>query len=246
MRLHGLNADLACRDFSQRSRETEWLDQANLDSEELRRVLRDLARFNGAMLGHLPVLRWLRKAVTSVAQNGSLSLLDVGCGYGDLLRAIHSWAGRYGITIALRGVDINAHAVRGARDATDPSHAIDYQVADIFQLQSTEPIDLIVSSLFAHHLTDDEIVDFVKWMERRASRGWLICDLQRHQVPHFFIGIAGRLSRLHPVVFRDGQISVRRALTRSEWEKRLCAARIPSEGVAIRSFLFRYAIGRLR
>ena len=246
MRLISLNTDLAYRDFSQRSRETEWLDQANLDPEELRSVLRDLARFNGAMLGYLPVLRWLRKAVTSVAKNRPLSLLDVGCGYGDLLRAIRSWADRYGITIALRGVDINTHAVRSARDATDPSYAIDYQVADIFRLQSTEPVDLIVSSLFTHHLTNDEIVNFLAWMERTASRGWLICDLQRHPVPHFFIGIAGRLSPLHPVVFRDGQISVRRALARSEWEKQLCAAGIPSEGVAIRSFLFRYAIGRLR
>jgi hypothetical protein len=90
MRLISLNTDLAYRDFSQRSRETEWLDQANLDPEELRSVLRDLARFNGAMLGYLPVLRWLRKAVTSVAKNRPLSLLDVGCGYGDLLRAIRS------------------------------------------------------------------------------------------------------------------------------------------------------------
>jgi SAM-dependent methyltransferase len=186
MRLNSLNTDLACRDFSQRSRETEWLDQANLDPEELRRVLRDLARFNGAMLGHLPVLRWLRKAVTSVAENRPLKLLDAGCGYGDLLRAIRSWADRYGITIALRGVDINAQAVRSARDATDPSYAIDYQVADIFRLQSTEPVDLIVSSLFTHHLTNDEIVNFLAWMERTASRGWLICDLQRHPVPHFF------------------------------------------------------------
>jgi hypothetical protein len=89
-------------------------------------------------------------------------------------------------------------------------------------------------------------VNFLAWMERTASRGWLICDLQRHPVPHFFIGLAGRLSPLHPVVFRDGQISVRRALTRSEWEKQLYAAGIPSEGVTIRSFLFRYAIERLR
>lgn len=246
MRLNSLNAGLACRDFSQRSRETEWLDRPNLDPEELRSVLRDLARFNGAMLGHFPVLRWLRKAVTRAAQNGPLSLLDVGCGYGDLLRAIRRWADRHGITIALRGVDINAQAVRSARNATDPGYAIDYQVADIFRLQSTEPVDLIVSSLFTHHLTNDEIVNFFAWMERTASNGWLICDLQRHPVPHFFIGIAGRLSPLHPVVFRDGQISVRRALTRPEWEERLCAAGIPLEAVAIRSFLFRYAIGRLR
>jgi SAM-dependent methyltransferase len=246
MRRDSVIADLARRDFSERSRETEWLDQANLDPEELRSVLRDLARFNGAMLGHLPVLRWLRKAAATVPEGRPLSLLDTGCGYGDLLRAIRRWATRRGIAIALRGIDINAHAIRIAREATDRRDAIRFEVADIFQLQPDEPVDLIVSSLLAHHLSNDQIVAFLGWMERAASRGWLICDLQRHPMPYLFIGLAGRLSPLHPVVFRDGQISVRRALTRTEWNERLCAAGISLEEVRIRSFLFRYAIGRLR
>src|SRR5258707_15044183 len=86
MRLIGLNTDLACRDLSQRSRETEWLHQANLDHEELRSGLRELARLNGAMLGYLPALRWLGKAVPGVAQNRPLGLLDLGLGSGHMLR----------------------------------------------------------------------------------------------------------------------------------------------------------------
>jgi len=39
-------------DLSRRSNETEWLDDTDVDPAELERVLRDLARFNGTMLGH--------------------------------------------------------------------------------------------------------------------------------------------------------------------------------------------------
>ena len=83
-------------------------------------------------------------------------------------------------------------------------------------------------------------------MEKTARRGWLICDLQRHPLPYYVIGFAGKVAPLHPGVSHDGQISVRRALTHAEWQERLHAAEIPLDEVTIRSFLYRYAIGRLR
>lgn len=234
------------RDFSRRSEEAEWLDEPNLDPDELAGVLRDLARFNGAMLGHLPVLFWLRRAIAAVPDGRSISLLDVGCGYGDLLRSIRRWARRRGIAIALRGVDVNPQTIRIARAATDERDRIDFAVADIFHFRATAPVDLIVSSLLAHHLADRAIIDFLRWMELTAKRGWLVCDLQRHPLPYHVIHLAGKLANIHPAVVRDGQISVARALIRSEWEARLDEAGIPRQSVTIRWFLFRYLIGRLR
>ena len=83
-------------------------------------------------------------------------------------------------------------------------------------------------------------------MEARARLGWLVCDLQRHRVPYTFIGLAGSLSRLHPMVIHDGRISVARSLTRSEWRELIAEAGIPREDVAIGWFLFRHVIGRTR
>jgi SAM-dependent methyltransferase len=236
----------AYRDFVQRSDAVEWLDEPNLDPRELAGVLRDLARFNGAMLGRLPVLCWLRRAIDAVPQGRPLSLVDAGCGYGDLLRSIRRWARRRDIAIALRGVDLNPETIRIARAATDERDQIDFEAADIFRFRPTVPVDLVVSSLLAHHLADHAIVDFLRWMELTAKRGWLVCDLQRHPLPYHVIRLAGKLSNVHPVVVHDGQISVARALIRSEWEARLDEAGIPCDGVTIRWFLFRYLIGRLR
>ena len=73
----------ASRDLSRRSSETEWLDGADASPEELALVLRDLARFNGAMLGHWPVINWLRLATKDAPKETALTLIDVGCGYGD-------------------------------------------------------------------------------------------------------------------------------------------------------------------
>src|SRR5437879_1706100 len=96
----------AARDFSRRSAESEWLDSADASPEELALVLRDLARFNGAMLGHRPVIAWLRSAIKNTPKETVLTLVDVGCGYGDLLRAIRHWASKRGLKIRLIGLDL--------------------------------------------------------------------------------------------------------------------------------------------
>lgn len=233
-------------DLSRRSGETEWLDGADLPPAELEQVLRDLARFNGAMLGHRPVLGWLRHAVNRAPKDQPLTLIDVGCGYGDLLRAIRRWADRRGVPLRLIGVDLSAETIRIAQRATGADERIEYVAADIFAFDAGAPADFVISSLLTHHLSDLQIVQFLRWMEATARRGWFIYDLQRHPVPFYFIGLMGWLTRLHPMVIHDGRISVARSLTRREWLARLAEAGIERRSVRFGWFMFRFAIGRLR
>jgi SAM-dependent methyltransferase len=236
----------AARDLSRRSAESEWLDSADASPEELALVLRDLARFNGAMLGHRPVIAWLRRAINDTPKETVLTLVDVGCGYGDLLRAIRRWASKRGLKIRLIGLDLNRDTIRIAQTATDDVDEIDYRVMDIFDFAPSAPIDFVVSSLLTHHMSDDLIVKFLRWMEQTARKGWMIYDLQRHPVPFHFIGLMGRLTRLHPMVIHDGRISVARSLTRTEWLARMREAGITRDAVRLRWFLFRFVIGRVR
>jgi SAM-dependent methyltransferase len=242
------SGSLAARiDLSRRSTENERLDSPGIAPRELEDVLRDLARFNGVMLGRTPILRWLRRALASQPKGKTVRVVDVGCGYGDLLRAVRRWSRKWGVdNVALQGIDLNPVTVRIARAATRPEDLIDYRIADVFTYRPEAPVDLIVSSLFAHHLRDETLIHFLRWMEATAQRGWLICDLQRHIVPYAFIGPLGKISRVHPVVVSDGRISIARSLTRAEWRERLDGAGIPRQLVTIRWFLFRHVIGRLR
>jgi SAM-dependent methyltransferase len=230
-------------DFSRRSRALEWLDTAAPARGERAAYLKSLASFNGVMLGHRPVLAWLE---TSARAAGPLTLLDVGCGYGDLLRAIRRWALRRGVPLRLIGVDIEADTIAIAREATTAADAVDYLVADVFNLRPSVRIDLIVSSLLTHHLEDARLLAFLRWMEATARRGWLVADLERNPVPYHVIGAAGRLMRIHPMVINDGRISVTRALGRHEWRPALAAAGIDADAVRIDRFLYRVAVSRLK
>ena len=122
----------APRDLSRRSTESEWLDGADASPEELALVLRDLARFNGAMLGHWPVIDWLRRATKDAPKEKPLTLVDVGCGYGDLLRTIRRWARKRGLTIRLIGLDLSRETIRVAQTVTDDADEIGYRVMDVF------------------------------------------------------------------------------------------------------------------
>lgn len=233
-------------DLEHRRDEAEWLDSADLNPADLERVLRDLATFNQMFLGHYPLLRWLGRAVRVAGNGAPLTIVDVGCGYGDLLRAIRRWARRRNLDLNLVGVDLNPETIRIARAATNSADRIDFQAVNIFELASTTPIDLMVSSLVTHHLSDHEITEFLRLMERTARRGWAICDLQRNRFLYHFIGLASRLARFHPMITHDGQLSVARSLTRAEWEQRIAEAGISSADASIRWFFFRFLIGRLR
>ena len=234
------------RDLSRRSAESEWLDDAGVGSAELKLVLRDLARFNGAMLGHRPVIAWLRRAIRDAPRDEPLTVVDVGCGYGDLLRAIRRWSRKRGLNIRLVGLDVSRETIDIARAATDDADQIEYRVADIFDYRAAEPVDFVVSSLLTHHFSDVMIVRFLRWMESTARKGWLIYDLQRHAVPYFFIGLMGKLTSLHRIVIHDGRISVARSLTRAEWQHQIASAGIAEDAVDLRWFLYRFVIGRVR
>lgn len=234
------------RDLSVRSSEREWLDDPDVLPADLAAALADLDRFNRAMLGHWPILRWLASATRDVPKDRPVAILDVGCGSGDLLRAVRRWATRENRAATLIGIDLNPDAVAIARAATPGGDGISFASADVFDYRPPAPVDLIVSSLVAHHLTDRGIVDFLAWMEATARRGWLVSDLQRSVVPYAFIGLMGKLTHLHPTVIHDGRISIARALTRVEWRARIAEAGLPADRVTIRWALYRFLIGRVR
>ena len=66
-----------------------------------------------------PTLDWLSHVYAVMPlQERPLHILDVGCGSGDMLRRIYRWAGDRNLPVVLTGIDINADAIRAAREVT--------------------------------------------------------------------------------------------------------------------------------
>lgn len=208
-------------DFRHRAALTELMDEP-CSRAELRACLRDLSRLNRWFLAYRPLLNWL-SAVAPSGPARPLHILDVGCGYGDSLRRIERWAHKLGLAVELTGLDLNPDAIAIAAEATPSASAICWVASDVFAWNTRKPVHLIVSSLFTHHLTDPDLIRFVRWMESTAELGWFINDLSRAAVPYHLLRIFSRLARLHPFVQHDGPVSIRRSFVPGDW-RRICAA----------------------
>lgn len=164
-------------DFSRRASIVERMDEA-CSRDELRACLRDIARTNRWTLGYRPVLAWLDGLRPELAtMEGPIRILDVGSGYGDGLRSVEQWARERAIDVELRGLDLNPDAIEVAKEATPAGSRIEWVTADVLTYAPAMPPHLAMSSLFAHHLSDPEIVQFLRWMEQNALVGWFINDL---------------------------------------------------------------------
>jgi SAM-dependent methyltransferase len=208
-------------DFRHRAQLTERIDEP-CSRDELRACLRDVARLNRWFLGYRPTLQWLESLVLG-ARSRSIHILDVGCGYGDGLRRIEQWAHMRGIAVELTGIDINPDAAAIAAEATLPSSRIRWHAANVFTYRPPKPIDLVVSALFTHHLSEPHVVRFLEWMEQNATLGWFINDLSRSPVPYHLLGIFSKIARLHPFVQHDGPVSFARAFVEQDWRE-MCAS----------------------
>jgi SAM-dependent methyltransferase len=235
------------RSFAQRSREDEMMDGADVPPEVFAACLADLAKVNTVTLARPPTLAWLDRATRGMAQGQSFSLIDVGYGQGDMLRAVHAWARRKGFRPRLAGVDLNPRSEPAAKAATDPALEIDFLTGDVFDYAPPQPPDFIVSSLVTHHMSDDQVIAFVRWMEATAQRGWFINDLHRHPVAFYGFQALSTAARWHPFVRHDGPVSVARAFVRRDWERLLAAADLPAGAAEIDWRLpFRLCVGRIR
>ena len=208
-------------DFSLRAELTELMDEP-CSREVLRSCLRDLARVNRWFLGYRPVLRWL-EGISRGRRNEPLRILDVGCGYGDGLRRVERWARKRRISVELTGLDLNADTIAIAREATPQDSTIRWVPGNVFGYAPPNSPHLVVSSLFTHHLGEQDVVRFLQWMENCAEVGWFINDLSRAPIPYHLFLWFSKAVRLHPFVQHDGPVSFRRAFVEDDW-RRLCTA----------------------
>lgn len=223
-------------DLSQRAELVELMDQP-CTYEELRACLHDIARVNRLTFADRPTISWIHELVaTHPASNEPLRVVDVGCGYGDTLRQIDAWAVRRGIPIMLTGIDKNPDAIRAAREASSPTQCIEWIVGDALSDSTMGDIDVVISSLLTHHLTNPQILHFLRWMEERARRGWFINDLHRKAVPYHVFRLWARFTDWHALVKHDGPVSIRRSFLAEDWQNLCVAVGFAAETVTIREY----------
>jgi len=226
-------------DFSQRSNEQEIMDGGIGSFELFDESLKQIEAVNHLTLGYRPLLSWVDRQLQS-HEPRPVTILDVGCGRGDLLRRIWSLARKKTVTVRLTGVDIDSWSAPAARQATPEYMDIDYRIGNVFDMDIEA--DFIVCSHVTHHMKNEELVAFIRWLEAHGRRGWFIGDLHRHPISFILAKMFLWLAPVNSMIRNDGPVSVARAFTAKDWREILKQAGVPAQ---IRwHFPFRYGVAR--
>ncbi len=236
-------------DFSKRDTTPELMDTEVVSYEELRGVLRELTQANELSLAYRPTLAFFKR----LAREGRLStdrpivVIDAASGYGDMSRKVDSWAARNGLNIEFIGVDMNPWAARSAAEATAPERPLHWVTANLFDFQAEGGADIIMSSLFTHHLPDPQLIRFIRWMEANARIGWFINDIERHPLPYYFLKFAFWATRRHRFMRHDGPVSFASAFKKQDWVRLLKEAGLREGAARIESWTpFRLCVSRVK
>jgi trans-aconitate methyltransferase len=212
-------------------RELPELMDGDCSYDDFRSCLRSLEQVNRWLLGYRPTMAWLKRLPHGLRD--PVHIVDVGSGGGDLLRQIAGWARRRGIAVQLTGIDLNPFAARAAAESTPMELKIAWVTGDALAYRPEKPVDIVVSSLMAHHLEDEEIIALLRWMEATARVGWFVNDLERSEWScRMFRWIEGMVD-WHRFVRHDGPVSFRRAFREEDWVRLLAAAGSPREAVTV-------------
>ena len=226
----------------------EWMDGPCLP-EVLEGCLRDLAVMNRLTMSYRSTLGFLARVRLRVGSGRPVHVVDVGSGYGDMLRVVWRWARRRRWPVRLTGIDMNPVTEGIAREATRaagmPEGAIAWRTGDATE-EVKEP-DVVISSLVTHHMRDEEVVGFLRWMEAHARVGWMVNDLERQPGPARGFVVLARVMRWHPFLHHDGPVSFRRAFRVEDWEELLRRAGVPAGAArVVKRFPARMCVERLR
>jgi 2-polyprenyl-3-methyl-5-hydroxy-6-metoxy-1,4-benzoquinol methylase len=197
----------------ERRRQPEWMDQPDLDAQRHEHALRGLARINSWSGGGR--IFWPRvRELSELVSDRPLRVLDLASGAGDGVIRLWRRAKQAGLSLQIDGCDRSPTAIDHARRAAQSCHAeVDFFARDVLHDPLPEGYDVLLNSLFLHHLVEAEAIKFLRLAASVARRALLISDLRRGPVGLFLAFAATRLLTRSPVVHFDGPISVRAAFT---------------------------------
>jgi 2-polyprenyl-3-methyl-5-hydroxy-6-metoxy-1,4-benzoquinol methylase len=203
--------------FQQRSYQKELLDRNDIPFDDIKRNMQELDFINRKLGGHDITLDGIVALIKNqITFNSKFTIVEIGCGGGDNLRAIRNWAERIHLPVQLEGVDINPECITYAKQQRR-NRGISFVVSDYKKVLFEQKPDIIFSSLFCHHFTEEDLVFMLQWTKQNSQLGFFINDLHRHWLAYYSIKLLTKLFSKSYLVKNDAPLSVLRGFTRHEW-----------------------------
>jgi SAM-dependent methyltransferase len=204
---------------------TELLDDPAAPAGTVEASLRNIARSNRWFGGAAALRFGLARLLGRSPQAGTLTLLDLGTGAGDMPGTAVTWGTRRSLRIRPFGVELSPVAARLAR-----SRGV-HTVVACAGMPPLRPksVDLVSVSMVAHHFEPESVVTLFRICDALARVGVVVCDLERTAVGAAAFRVGARLLRFDRVTIADGLTSIRRGFAPAELASLLQEAGVPAQ-----------------
>ncbi|MFY0602368.1 MAG: methyltransferase domain-containing protein [Flavobacteriaceae bacterium] len=201
-----------------RSEEKEMMDDFTLKGEVLRDTLDKLERINRLLGGNGVTINGIKKLLYKLPKEKTITVVDLGCGHGDILRDVAKFGRKNNYRFKLIGIDANPDAIAYADELSIDYPELSFETIDIFSeaFQQLE-YDVVLCTLFTHHFKDKELISFLKPTLENAKIGIVVNDLHRHRLAYYLFKLIGVFIK-NRMVREDGLTSILRAFKRKDLE----------------------------
>jgi 2-polyprenyl-3-methyl-5-hydroxy-6-metoxy-1,4-benzoquinol methylase len=191
----------------------ERMDEPDCDPARLEATYRHFTVLNRCISGWGMLYRSSIRPL--LRRDGTTTLLDVGCGGGDVAQFLLRRATRDGLALKVTGIDPDRRAVAFARDAAPAGMEVRATTAaDV--LESGERFDLVISNHVLHHLQDGEVPGFLEELAGLARVRAICSDIERSALGFALFSVGTTPLFRSSFITEDGQRSIRRSFRRDE------------------------------
>ena len=168
-----------------RSNAPEIMDNFALEGEILKDALDKIAKINQLLGGNKLSLLGLRDLIVSIPKSQQITIVDVGCGNGDMLRALANFGISNNYNFQLIGIDANSYTVNYATTLSVDYPNISFRCEDVFSHDFENlKYDVVLCTLTLHHFKDSEIINLMSIFNANSRVGIVINDLHRSVVAY--------------------------------------------------------------
>jgi 2-polyprenyl-3-methyl-5-hydroxy-6-metoxy-1,4-benzoquinol methylase len=224
--------------FKSRSYQKELLDEEGIPFEAIAQTMRELNTINTLLGGHAITLEGFKQLTKDKKE---ITVCEIGCGGGDNLVAIVKYCKENQIKIHCIGIDYNSECIEFAKQNEYLKNNTDFICSDYAKVHFENNPDIIFSSLFCHHFTDEALILQLKWMKENAATGFFINDLHRHWLAYFLIKYLTKIFSKSYLVKNDACLSVARGFKKTDWQYLFSKAGITNYQIHWK-WAFRYLI----
>jgi 2-polyprenyl-3-methyl-5-hydroxy-6-metoxy-1,4-benzoquinol methylase len=187
------------------------MDDFALEGEVLRDALDKIASINQLLGGNLLTLRSVHKLIHSLPRHTEITIVDVGCGNGDMLRVLADYGLKNNYNFKLIGIDANNFTINHAQKLSEKYTNISFRCEDVFSEPFEElKYDIILCTLTLHHFKNIEIAQLMAVFYANSKIGIVINDLHRSALAYrLFQGLCF-LFQLNSMSREDGLTSILR------------------------------------